>query len=87
MAIREFETWLVLGQPESRLAAAHITNPELIRDGKRLMKRLIANYKPSTHQLAATKKLDLESLRARSDSFDKLFRSLAGLFRVSAPRR
>ena len=51
------------------------------------LKRLVPRYKPTTHQLEVTRKIDIAKLRRASDSFDKLVRSLAAIFEVAPPDR
>lgn len=87
MIVREYEGWLLQSFSEAELANAHVTNPESIRGAKGALKRLVPGYKPTTHQLEITRGIDIQQLRGRSDSFDKLVRSLAALFGVTAPVR
>jgi len=55
MALREYETWLVLSQPTERLLRAGIKQPEANRDAKKLLGRLVPGYLPTTHQLELTR--------------------------------
>lgn len=87
MAVREYETWLLYAFDDDELAAARITNPSRIRGAKEKLRRLVPGYKPTTHQLEITRKIDIRRLRRASDSFDKLVRSLATIFGVAAPER
>lgn len=87
MAVREYETWLVQGRSEEELHRHGVAEPEATRDAKGLLKRLVAGYKPTVHQLRLTRELDLDRVWARSDSFDKLVRSLAALCEVTPPAR
>jgi hypothetical protein len=87
MIVREYEGWLLQSFSEVELASAGVVNPERIRGAKGALKRLVPGYKPTTHQLEITRAIDIQQLRKRSDSFDKLVRSLAALFGVVAPVR
>ena len=51
------------------------------------LRKLVPNYKPSVHQLAVTRRIDVAALRVRSDSFDKLVRDLAALSEATPPPR
>lgn len=87
MVVREYEGWLLYAFGDAELAELGVTAPERIRGAKEKLRRLVPGYKPTTHQLEITRKLDLGRLRRASDSFDKLVRSLAAIFGVSAPDR
>jgi Domain of unknown function (DUF4276) len=87
MVVREYETWLLYAHDDAALAGVGITDPERIRGAKEKLRRLVQNYKPTTHQLRLTRQIDIDRLRRASDSFDKLVRSLAAIFEVSAPDR
>jgi hypothetical protein len=87
MIVREYEGWLLQSFSDAELANAGVINPESIRGAKGALKRLVPGYKPTTHQLEITRAIDIQQLRGRSDSFDKLVRSLAALFGVTAPVR
>jgi uncharacterized protein DUF4276 len=87
MVVREYEAWLLHAFDESDLARAGITDPERIRGAKEKLRKLVPGYKPTTHQLEITRKIDIERLRRASDSFDKLVRSLATIFGVTPPDR
>jgi hypothetical protein len=82
MAVREYEAWLLYGYITDRKI-----NIDAIRDAKGRMRDVLPGYKPTTHQLEATRALNLDLVRARSDSFDKLVRSLAKIFEVAPPPR
>ncbi len=85
MAQREYESWLLHGVPLAR-----DLEPDLIdnrRDAKKLLRESYPRYLPSTHQLALTRELDIRRCWARSDSFDKLVRSIASLTGATAPER
>lgn len=87
MAVREYEGWLLYAFGDDKLATAGIANPARIRGAKEKLRRLVPGYKPTTHQLEITRKIDIRRLRRASDSFDKLVRSLAAIFGVAAPVR
>ena len=87
MAQREYEAWLLVSYTEEQRKTAKVRDPELIRDAKGELRKLIPGYLPTVHQLAATRKLDIPRVRARSDSFDKLVRALGSLCGVKAPSR
>jgi hypothetical protein len=87
MMVREYEAWLLYAFDDAALARVGITDPERIRGAKEKLRRLVPGYKPTTHQLEITRKIDIERLRRVSDSFDKLVRSLAAIFGVPAPDR
>lgn len=87
MVVREYETWLLHAFDDRQLGEAGISEPERIRGAKEKLKRLVPGYKPTTHQLEVTHKIDIAKLRRVSDSFDKLVRSLAATFEVAPPDR
>jgi hypothetical protein len=87
MAQREYEAWLLASYTEEQRKAAKVRSPELSRDAKGELRKLIPGYLPTVHQLAATRKLDISRVRARSDSFDKLVRALDSLCGGQAPSR
>jgi hypothetical protein len=87
MIVREYEGWLLYAFGDAALAKVGVTDPERIRGAKEKLRRLVPGYKPTTHQLEITRKIDLGRLRRASDSFDQLVRSLAGIFGVPAPGR
>ncbi len=87
MAQREYEAWLLLSYTEQQRKAARVRNPELIRDAKGELRKLIPGYLPTVHQLAATRSLDVSRVRASSDSFDKLVRAIGNLCGVKPPSR
>ncbi len=84
MAVREYETWLLLARDDISLGAAGIHRPERIRDAKKALALLVPGYLPTTHQLSETRGIDMAFLRSRSESFDKLVRSIATLCGVPA---
>jgi hypothetical protein len=87
MVVREYEGWLLYAFGDAALAKVGVTDPERIRGAKEKLRKLVPGYKPTTHQLEITRKIDLGRLRRESASFDKLVRSLAGIFGVTAPDR
>jgi len=74
MAVREFETWLLLNHSPQDLANAGVKSPERIRDAKKALARLVPGYLPTTHQLQLARSIDIDQLRGRSKSFDKFAR-------------
>lgn len=87
MAQREYEAWLLLSYTEEQRKAAKVRDPELIRDAKGELCKLIPGYLPTVNQLAATRHLNISRVRAQSDSFDKLVRALGSLCGVKPPSR
>jgi hypothetical protein len=87
MVVREYETWLLHACSQGDLERHGIREVETRRGAKELLRRIVENYQPTTHQVARTKAMDLDRVRARSDSFDKLVRALGTLFGVSTPPR
>jgi hypothetical protein len=87
MVVREYETWLLHACSQEELKRHGIRDVEARRGAKELLRRVIGNYQPTTHQLGRTKTMDLDRVRARSDSFDKLVRALGALFGVPTPPR
>jgi hypothetical protein len=87
MIVREFEAWLLFAFNETERTKVGATSPERIRDAKGKLGRLVPKYKPSTHQLEITRKVDIAKLRLVSESFDKLVRSLGVIFTVTPPER
>lgn len=79
MAVREFETWLVLSRPLAELARAGIRDAERKRDGKRMLERLVPGYLPTRDQGELARLIDVEELRRRSRSFEKLVRDVERL--------
>lgn len=85
MAVREYEAWLLHGLPRAAsLGPVHI---DAKRDAKGLLRRVVPGYRPNLHQLEITRALDLRRCWSRSDSFDKLVRSLASMTGVDVPAR
>ncbi|WP_257458400.1 DUF4276 family protein [Archangium lipolyticum] len=87
MALREYETWLLLNYTDEQLAGAGAPEPERKRGAKEALARLVPSYLPTTHQLRETQKLDIARVRKRSDSFDKLVRVLASISGTTPPAR
>lgn len=84
MAEPEYEAWLLAGLVEEDNRWAAIAKK---RDAKKVIRREVPDYKPTTHQSLLTEQMDLSRAWARSDSFDKLVRSLAELCGAKLPRR
>ncbi|EPX58789.1 hypothetical protein D187_003504 [Cystobacter fuscus DSM 2262] len=76
MAVREYETWLLLARGMIDLGSLGIYKPEKIRDAKKAMRLLVPGYLPTTHQLSETRGIDVAFLRSQSRSFDKFVRSI-----------
>jgi hypothetical protein len=87
MALREYETWLLLNFTDEQLSNAGARAPELKRGAKEVLKKLVPGYLPTTHQLNETRRIDIALVRKRSDSFDKLVRVLAVLSGTNLPER
>lgn len=87
MAVREYEAWLLSNIDERALRDAGIVDPETRRNAKGALARVIPGYAPTTHQLDLTLRVDIDRVRARSKSFDKLVRTVAALFDITAPDR
>jgi hypothetical protein len=87
MVVREYEGWLLYTFDDQELAAIGVTAPERVRGAKERLKQLVPGYKPTTHQLEITRRIDIGKLRRSSDSFDKLVRALAGIFGTEVPAR
>jgi len=87
MAVREFEAWLLWSRSDSELKAVKATDPDRIRNAKGKLEALVAGYNPTTQQLALTRQIDIQRLRQRSHSFDKLVRTLGKLCDVPVPPR
>ena len=87
MAVREFEAWLLWSRSEAELKKVKVADPDRVRNAKGKLEGLIAGYEPTTHQLELTRQMDLQRLRHRSKSFDKLVRTLGALCKVPVPPR
>jgi hypothetical protein len=85
MVVREYESWLLAG----KIGSAKIDGREIekIRDAKKRLAQYIDGYKPSVHQMTATKALNVDAVRAASASFDKLVRTLGELTGVRSGQR
>lgn len=85
MVVREYESWLLASIVRgSKLEGRPI---EEIRDAKRRLSQYILGYKPSVHQLGATRALDIDVVRATSRSFDKFVRTLGEITGSAAGQR
>lgn len=87
MAVREYESWLLAGYPLAVLRQHGIADPESPRDAKGHMRQFLKSYRPTLHQLEATRALNLETAQRQSGSFRKLVRSIARLADVVNPTR
>lgn len=87
MAVREFEAWLLWEYDDKDLAKVKASDPERVRDAKGRLQRLVAGYDPIAHQLELTHRIDMQYLRKRSRSFDKLVRTLGVLCKIPVPPR
>ncbi|WP_437725865.1 hypothetical protein [Sorangium sp. So ce861] len=87
MAVREYETWLLLNHAQEELRRAGAPMVESKRGAKEVLRRLVPGYLPTTHQLSETRKIDIALVRGRSDSFDKLVRALATIAGMPLPDR
>ena len=85
MACREFESWFLWTPSGNRKAHS---NPERHpRGAKEALRNRDGAYSPRVDQVELARSLDLRYVWARSDSFDKLVRSLAELVDAPAPHR
>jgi hypothetical protein len=87
MGVREFEAWLLWGHSDAELAKVKASDPDRIRNAKGKLEKLVSGYEPTTHQLEQTRQIDIQRLRKRSRSFDKLVRTLGGLCEIPVPHR
>lgn len=88
MANREFESWLLWGFSSSERIKVGARNPEKSpRNAKKALADLVPGYAPTLNQGIQTRRLDLASIWAASDSFDKFVRSTADLVGVECPLR
>lgn len=87
MALREYETWLLLNYTDAQLRETGIKEPEFKRGAKEALAKLVPGYLPTTHQLTETRKLNIARVRQVSDSFDKLVRILAHISGTTPPAR
>jgi hypothetical protein len=81
----EYESWLLTSIAKAPMIDGR--RIEEIRDAKRYLARDIPGYKPTVHQLSATRRLDIECVRAFSASFDRLVRSLAKIAEIDPGER
>ena len=79
MVVREFEGWLLHARTPRELNRIGVKDPETVRGAKEKLANLVPGYRPSTHQLALTRGIDVHSVRRRSKSFDKFFRTIEEL--------
>jgi hypothetical protein len=85
MVVREYESWLLADKVRGHTVDGR--RIEEVRDAKKLLTKFVPNYKPTVHQLAATREIDIAKLRVVSQSFDKLVRALAAISgRNAGPR-
>lgn len=82
MIEREYEAWLLYAFSQSALREHNVINPETVRDAKGRLRRLVPGYKPTTHQLEITRKIEIDTLWKASASFDTLMRCLMDVFEV-----
>ena len=88
MASREYESWLLWARPDAEREKARAADPERApRDAKKALAALVPGYSPTSHQELLTRAADLGAIWARSDSFDKLVRSIATLVGAAPPKR
>ncbi len=64
MAVREFEAWILASKTGGTTIDAKRIDE--IRDAKRRLRQFIPGYKPTVHQLGATRELGIASVRAAS---------------------
>ena len=79
MAVREFETWLLMTFSEPELRAKRIIDAEAKRDAKTALRQLVPDYAPTTHQAKLVQRVDVARLRRRSASFAKLVREIEAI--------
>jgi hypothetical protein len=77
MVVREYESWLLASIVRAPKLDGRLI--EDIRDAKKRLSQYISGYKPSVHQLRATRSLDIDVVRAASRSFDKFVRTLGDI--------
>lgn len=89
MAAREFESWFLWGRTDHERRRVRAIDPERSpRDAKAAISRLVdGGYRPSSGQLSLVRSLPIGRVWARSDSFDKLVRSIAELVDTAVPLR
>ncbi len=84
MAEREFEAWILSRFTAGELKKARIGSVTKKRDAKGALRRLVPRYKPTTHQLDESRKIDIARAR-QQPSFSKLVRSLAEITGATIP--
>jgi hypothetical protein len=88
MAAREFESWVLWTYPDSIRKSVKASDPEKSpRDAKKALAKLIGEYSPVTGQDNAVGLIDVATVRSRSDSFDKLVRTIAAITGATLPPR
>lgn len=85
MAVEEYESWLLSSVSGTDNLDGRII--EGIRDAKGELAKRLPRYIPTIHQLPMTQALDIDAVWSRSDSFDKLVRTLASIFGVKELNR
>ncbi|MBI2898753.1 MAG: hypothetical protein HYY17_01065 [Planctomycetes bacterium] len=85
MVVREYETWLLLNQPDNALRRAGIVAPERLRDARGALQRIVKGYLSTVHMLPQTRLIDIGSLLKKSGSFEKLVRTVAQTCGASPP--
>lgn len=85
MVIREFEAWLLVDELASPLINGRPIDG--LRDVKSRLRQFESRYKPTTHQLKLSRKLNVDKVWEYSDSFDKLVRAIATIAGIQAPKR
>lgn len=84
MACVEYEAWLLCSIVGSATTGGRPI--EGIRNAKGELAKHFLGYKPAVHQLRLTQSMNLDLVWRHSESFDKLVRTLAAIFRVKAVR-
>lgn len=79
MAVREFEAWLLHTFPVAERERHEIGRIDEIRDAKGALAKMVPGYKPTMHQQELVRRIEVDDLRTRSPSFDKLVRDLERL--------
>jgi hypothetical protein len=85
MVVREYETWFLL----STFGKANVGDVaiESIRGAKERFRGMYPTYKASIHQKKYTSALNLTSVWALSNSFDKMVRTLGDIFEATGVSR
>ena len=85
MAVREYEAWLLTAQADDDLRRVGVLDKlESHRDPKGILRTLVQGYKPTTHQLEQTRRLQFHRARALCPSFDKFYRAVAMVVGISS---